>query len=75
VGPRADLDEVVKRKIPSPRRESNPPYFNCLNREYPTPLCQLQTYQSTTQHDITSPMSLLVPSGKQGHYGVHRNWS
>jgi hypothetical protein len=24
VGPRADLDAVVKRKIPSPRRESNP---------------------------------------------------
>jgi hypothetical protein len=24
VGPRAVLDEVVKRKIPSPRRESNP---------------------------------------------------
>jgi hypothetical protein len=24
VGPRAVLDAVVKRKIPSPRRESNP---------------------------------------------------
>jgi hypothetical protein len=24
VGPRADLDTVMKRKIPSPRRESNP---------------------------------------------------
>jgi hypothetical protein len=24
VGPRADLDTVVKRKIPSPRREWNP---------------------------------------------------
>jgi hypothetical protein len=24
VGPRAGLDAVVKRKIPSPRRESNP---------------------------------------------------
>jgi hypothetical protein len=24
MGPRAVLDEVVKRKIPSPRRESNP---------------------------------------------------
>jgi hypothetical protein len=25
VGPRTVLDAVVKRKIPSPRRESNPP--------------------------------------------------
>jgi hypothetical protein len=27
VGTRAVLDTVVKRKIPSPRRESNPYYF------------------------------------------------
>jgi hypothetical protein len=32
VGPRAVLDAVVKRKIPSPRRESNPRTPIVLNR-------------------------------------------
>jgi hypothetical protein len=32
VGPRAVLDAVVKRKIPSPRRESNPALYRLSYR-------------------------------------------
>jgi hypothetical protein len=36
VGPRAILEAVVKRKIPSPRRESNPrtPIFQAIAQRY-----------------------------------------
>jgi hypothetical protein len=36
VGPRAVLDVVVKRKIPSPRRKSNPrtPIFHLVAQRY-----------------------------------------
>jgi hypothetical protein len=43
VGPRAVLDAVVKRKIPSPRRESKPktPIIQPIAQLYTTELFQL----------------------------------
>jgi hypothetical protein len=43
VGPRAGLDEVVKRKIPNPCRESNPrtPIVQPVAQRYTTELSRL----------------------------------
>jgi hypothetical protein len=45
VGPRAVLDAVVKRKIASPRRKSNPrtPIIQPVAQPYPTELSRLYT--------------------------------
>jgi hypothetical protein len=50
VGPRAVLDEVVKRKIPSPRRESNSPVIQPVAQRYtdwaiPVPLEIINAYK------------------------------
>jgi hypothetical protein len=44
VGPRAVLDAVAKRKIPSPRRESNAPIVQSVAQRYTTELSRLLTY-------------------------------
>jgi hypothetical protein len=41
VGPRAVLDAVVKRKIPSPCRDSNPPIIQPVAQRYTIELSQL----------------------------------
>jgi hypothetical protein len=41
VGPRADLDAVGKRKIPSPCRDSNPLIIKPVAQRYTTELLQL----------------------------------
>jgi hypothetical protein len=41
VGPRAGLDSVVKRKIPSPCRESNPAIIQPVAQRYTTELYRL----------------------------------
>jgi hypothetical protein len=41
VGPRADLDAVVKRKIPGSCRESNPPIIQSVAQRYTIELSRL----------------------------------
>jgi hypothetical protein len=41
VGPRAGLDSVVRKKIPSPYRDSNPPIIKPVAQCYVTELPQL----------------------------------
>jgi hypothetical protein len=40
VGPRAVLDAVVKRKIPSPYRDANPPIIPSVAQRYATELAR-----------------------------------
>jgi hypothetical protein len=58
VGPRAGLDVVVKRKIPRPCRDSNPPIIQLVAQRYTTELSRLFTkyYEGdqTTEHDVLS---------------------
>jgi hypothetical protein len=55
VGPRAVLDALVKRKITSPRRESNPR----------TPIIQpdatrVHTHEGGTFHEITITVNIIL---------------
>jgi hypothetical protein len=45
VGPRADLDAVVKRKIPSPYLDLNPPNIQPVTQSYTTELSRLNVGQ------------------------------
>jgi hypothetical protein len=53
VGPRAVLDAMVKRKIPSPRRESNP------RTPSVQPVAQLENMLQTVDHFETSCLGAL----------------
>jgi hypothetical protein len=44
VGPRAGLDVVVKRKIPSPCRDSNPPIMQSVAQSYTAELSRQFKY-------------------------------
>jgi hypothetical protein len=41
VGPRTGLDAVVRRKIPTPYRDSNPPFLQPVDQCYTTELSRL----------------------------------
>jgi hypothetical protein len=61
VGPRAVLNAVVKRKIPSPRRESN------LRTPIPTELSRLLKYTLTCGITRSCPLqSIPLPSSCNG---------
>jgi hypothetical protein len=54
VGPRAGLDAVVKRKIPSPCRDSNPPIIQPVAKRYTTKI-------NWTLETILRPVQVLSP--------------
>jgi hypothetical protein len=54
VGPRAGLDAVVKRKIPSPSRNSTPPMIQSVAQRYTTELFQI-LYFSKIHSNVIIP--------------------
>jgi hypothetical protein len=61
VGPRAVLDAVVKRKIPSPRRKSNPKTPNLIQTLISVPGYFLQSHvTSLTKLQTYSPYPLVT---------------
>jgi hypothetical protein len=59
VGPRSGLNTVVKRKIPSPCRDSNPPIIQPVAQRYTTELCRLPEDQRDAVKMTSRPVQAV----------------
>jgi hypothetical protein len=61
VGPRASLDTVEKRKIPSPYRDSNPTFIQPVAQRYTTELSRIvQKYYIPTVYYIWVTIDIFI---------------
>jgi hypothetical protein len=60
VGPRADLDAAVRRKIPSPYRDSNPSIIQPVAQRYTTELSRLVVKTVERQFYFTSEVMFIA---------------
>jgi hypothetical protein len=64
LGPRASLDAVVKRKIPSPCRDSNPPIIQPVAQRYTTELSWLLIYTGNAYKILAGKPERKRPRGR-----------
>jgi hypothetical protein len=72
VGPRAGLDAVVKRKIPSSRRDWNPPIIQPVAERYTTELSRLLFHLVGVKLGLSYRMSLFENRVLRRKFGPKR---